>query len=170
MTVTAVHRVSVPDLDALAALAAAIAAEARAGDLIALAGSMGAGKTTFARKFLDARASMAGAPPPAEVPSPTFTLAQLYEIGADDIWHFDLYRIKGPEECGELGFDEALDRGIVLVEWPDRLGPLLPADRLDLELALAGGDARTAALTGHGDWGDRIPALLSRVPGAAPVP
>ena len=79
--------------------------------------------------------------------------------GADDIWHFDLYRIDSPEDCRELGFDDALDHGIVLVEWPDRLGTLLPDARLDIDLALAGGDARTATLTGHGDWAGRIPAL-----------
>ena len=161
-TKVAVHRISVPDLAALAALAAAIAAEARCGDLIALVGALGTGKTAFARKFLDARASLNGVSPPAEVPSPTFTLAQVYEVGADDVWHFDFYRISGPQECGELGFDDALSQGIVLVEWPDRLGFLLPADRLDLEMTIAEGETRLVTITGHGNWESRVPEIPSR--------
>lgn len=153
-----VRQAPVKDLAAMARLAAAVARQARPGDLIALSGPLGAGKTEFARAFLSARARAAGLPPPPEVPSPTFTLAQVYEIGGEDIWHFDLYRIEDPDECRELGFDDALAHGIVLVEWPDRLGPLLPATRLDVDLAIAGADARTATLRGHGDWAGRVPA------------
>ena len=152
----------------MAVLAAAVAAAARPGDLVALSGPLGAGKTTFARHFLEARARAAGVPPPPEVPSPTFTLVQAYEIGDDDIWHFDLYRIKGPGECAELGFEDALDDGIVLVEWPDRLGPLLPPDRLDVQLAYAEGDARAAELVGTGPWAGRVSALAASLSEPSP--
>jgi tRNA threonylcarbamoyladenosine biosynthesis protein TsaE len=153
--------VPVPSEADMAVLAAAVAAAARPGDLIALSGPLGAGKTTFARHFLEARARTAGVPPPPEVPSPTFTLVQAYEIGGDDIWHFDLYRIAGPDECAELGFDDALDAGIVLVEWPDRLGSLLPAGRLDVALSFVSSDARTADLAGSGPWAARVAALTA---------
>ncbi len=147
---------SLPDPGATANLARLLAAAARPGDLIALAGDLGAGKSTFARAFVHARQDMTGTPR-EEVPSPTFTLVQTYEIPGGAVWHFDLYRLSQPEEAGELGLDEALTDGIVLIEWPDRLGPLLPAARLDLTLAFGDSEeARVATLTGHGEPGRRL--------------
>ena len=113
-----------PDERATAALAARIAALARAGDVIALEGELGAGKTSFARAFIRARGS------DEAVPSPTFTLVQVYEIGDVPIWHFDAYRLRDPDEAWELGIEDAFRDGISLIEWPERLGHLLPARRL----------------------------------------
>jgi len=144
-----------PDAAATAALAQTLAACARGGDVIALFGDLGAGKTTFARAFINARPG-----DPEEVPSPTFTLLQVYERGPVPVWHFDLYRIERPDEVYELGFEEALVEGIILIEWPERLGPLLPPDRLDLRLTfVADPDARRAELTGHGAWAARLEAI-----------
>ena len=135
-----------------AALARGLAARARAGDVIALWGDLGTGKSVFARAFINARPGA-----PEEVPSPTFTLVQVYERGPVPVWHFDLYRIERPEETLELGFEEALGEGILLIEWPDRLGPLLPAERLDLRLDFADhAEARRLEVRGHGDWAARI--------------
>ena len=158
----ALARLALPDLDATTALAAAIAATARAGDAIGLAGPLGAGKTTFARAFVNARAAACGAGP-VVVPSPTFTLVQPYEIGGAVIHHFDLYRIEAPEDALELGIEEALATGISLVEWPDRLGGLLPAAALLLSLRQgAGADARVAEIEGGPGWRERLGGTLDR--------
>ena len=149
------------DLAATAALAGRVARAARPGDFVGLAGPLGAGKTTFARLFLEARASQAGVPAPEEVPSPTFTLVQVYEIGPDEFWHFDLYRIAGPAECVELGFEDALDGGIVLAEWPERLGPLVPGDRLALDFRVDAGEVRMVRMTGFGHWAERVAGLAA---------
>ena len=124
------------DLDALTALAVRLADEAQPGDVIALWGDLGAGKTTFARAFITARAQQAGVPVD-EVPSPTFTLVQTYEMPDAAIWHFDLYRLSNAAEVWELGIEEALADGISLIEWPERMGALLPTRRIDLSLAFA---------------------------------
>ncbi|MBN8893093.1 MAG: tRNA (adenosine(37)-N6)-threonylcarbamoyltransferase complex ATPase subunit type 1 TsaE [Rhodospirillales bacterium 70-18] len=140
--------VPIPDLAALARLAAGLAARARPGDAILLEGPLGAGKTAFARAFLRAASGDAG----LEVPSPTFTLVQSYETRRGPVHHFDLWRLDGPGALAELGWDE-LSGDIVLVEWPDRLGYLRPADALTITLAPAGGEAREAVLAG---WADRL--------------
>jgi tRNA threonylcarbamoyladenosine biosynthesis protein TsaE len=142
------------DEEATAALAARIAALARPGDVIALEGELGAGKTTFARAFIRARGNT------EEVPSPTFTLVQLYEIGDVPIWHFDLYRLRDPEEAWELGIEDAFRDGISLIEWPHRLGNLLPSRRLRITLSdSASPNARQAALDPGGDWTERLAGL-----------
>ncbi|MEQ8964400.1 MAG: tRNA (adenosine(37)-N6)-threonylcarbamoyltransferase complex ATPase subunit type 1 TsaE [Azospirillaceae bacterium] len=111
------------------ALAQALAPALAPGAVITLAGDLGTGKTVFARALIR---HAAGAPD-LEVPSPTFTLVQVYDTPDMVIWHFDLYRLSDPEEVVELDWDEAL-AGVVLVEWPDRLGDRLPADRLAVTL------------------------------------
>ncbi|OAN55238.1 tRNA threonylcarbamoyladenosine biosynthesis protein TsaE [Paramagnetospirillum marisnigri] len=131
-----------------------LAAMARPGDVIALSGTLGTGKSTLARAFIRALTS-----PDEEVPSPTFTLVQQYDIGAEAglVWHFDLYRLEAPDDALELDIEEAFAEGICLIEWPDRLGPHLPRRRLDL--ALEAGETETsrrATLTGHGSWADRL--------------
>lgn len=147
--------VDLPDEAATADLAARLSPQLRAGDVLALRGDLGAGKTAFARALIRALGS-----PDEEVPSPTFTLVQTYEVGAAPVWHFDLYRLSGPDEVAELGWDEARAEGIALVEWPDRLGSLLPRDRLDLTLTFgATPTARRAVLTGHGAWASRLAAM-----------
>jgi tRNA threonylcarbamoyladenosine biosynthesis protein TsaE len=144
------------DLAATGRLAARLALLARPGDAILLEGPLGAGKSAFARAFLRA----AAADPALEVPSPSFTLVQGYDLpGGAQAHHFDLYRLSSPAEIAELGWEEARG-GIVLVEWPDRLGPALrPADALTVALAPgAAEDERLACLTG---WEDRLPAALA---------
>lgn len=107
------------------ALGRRIAARLRPGDTVTLAGALGAGKTVLARGLI--RHFLPG----EDVPSPTFTLVQTYD-GALPIWHVDLYRVKSAGELRELGLEEALERGVLLVEWPDRMGAALPTDRLDV--------------------------------------
>jgi len=138
------------------ALAARLARLAVAGDVLALAGGLGAGKTAFARGFIRARAGADGV---AEVPSPTFTLVQVYELPGAPVWHFDLYRLARPDDAWELGIEDAFAEAISLVEWPDRLGALLPEARLDLELTIGDGEARQAKLAGRGSWAARLDAL-----------
>ena len=139
------------DETATASLAAALAARARPGDVLTLSGVLGAGKTSFARFFI--RALGIG----EEVPSPTFTLVQTYETTRGTVWHFDLYRLTSPEEVWELGFEEALIDGIILIEWPERIGALLPRERLDLTLAAgASPQARVATLQGSAGWSARL--------------
>lgn len=149
-----------PDEAATARLARSLAALARAGDVIALFGELGSGKTAFARAFINALPRPAPAPEaaaPEEVPSPTFTLLQTYERAPAAVWHFDLYRLERPEEVFELGFEEALGQGIVLIEWPERLGLLLPAERLELRLDFAEHpEARRVTLAGTGSWARRL--------------
>lgn len=144
------------DLAATGRLAAAIAAIARAGDVIALWGDLGAGKTEFARAFIRARP---GGDRVGEVPSPTFTLVQTYDL-APPVWHFDLYRLRSADEALELGFEEALAVAISLIEWPERLGAALPGDRLDVRFAAgARDDARMARIEPHGGWVARCAKL-----------
>jgi tRNA threonylcarbamoyladenosine biosynthesis protein TsaE len=140
-----------PDLAATEALAADVALRARRGDAILLQGPLGAGKTSFARAFLRAAAG----DPALEVPSPSFTLVQSYDTARGPVHHFDLWRLDGPAALTELGWDEAR-ADIVLVEWPDRLGNLRPADALTVALRPLPDDGRCAMLTG---WPDRIGAL-----------
>ncbi len=139
------------DEDATRRLGARLAARARGGDVVALAGALGTGKTTLARAFIQALMGAA-----EEVPSPTFTLVQTYDAPTAPVWHFDLYRLERPDDAVELGLDDALADGISLIEWPERLGRLLPGRRLDVALAELGGDARRATLTSHRQWDDRI--------------
>lgn len=132
------------------ALGARLAALARPGDAILLAGPLGAGKTALARAFLRS----ATGDPALVVPSPSFTLVQTYPLPSGaTAWHFDLWRLAGPEDLTELGWDEAR-QGIALVEWPERLGPLAPPEALHVTLAMAGDAGRAATLTG---WSDRLP-------------
>ncbi|MCP4382659.1 MAG: tRNA (adenosine(37)-N6)-threonylcarbamoyltransferase complex ATPase subunit type 1 TsaE [Hyphomicrobiales bacterium] len=137
------------DEAATAALAEDVAMRLCAGDLVALHGDIGVGKTTFARALIRAVAD----DPRLEVPSPTFTLAQSYADGPVRVTHFDLYRLAAPDELEELGLDEALGVGAAVVEWPDRAD--LSGNRLDIRLAMAG-TGRRAVITGSADWRTRL--------------
>ena len=142
---------------ATAALAAKIAGMCGVGDMIALYGNLGVGKTVFARAFIRARAGK-----DEEVPSPTFTLIQFYECEPVPIYHFDLYRLNIPDEILELGFEDAMANGSVLVEWPERLGPYIAPNRLDVEIRQGTRtDQRSIRLTGHGYWLARITDVIN---------
>jgi tRNA threonylcarbamoyladenosine biosynthesis protein TsaE len=147
-------RLDLPDEAATAALAARVAALARPGDAVLLDGPLGAGKSSFCRAFLRAaRGDLA-----LEVPSPTFTLVQEYALPGTTAFHFDLWRLDGPQGLAELGWEEARE-GIVLVEWPDRLGALRPDGALAVSLAPGADEgARLATLAG---WPDRLAGLAA---------
>src|SRR6185437_8775675 len=126
-----------------------IAAALEPGDLITLSGDLGAGKTTFARALI----RYVAGDDTIEVPSPTFTLMQTYELSPLPIVHADLYRLSGTSELVELGFDDLPEGAVVLLEWPDRAGGFLPPDRLDITFTLApqfGPEVRNARFTGYG--------------------
>jgi tRNA threonylcarbamoyladenosine biosynthesis protein TsaE len=144
--------IDLPSEAATATLARYLAAIARTGDIIALAGDLGAGKTAFARAFIRARRTA-----DEEVPSPTFTLVQTYPDADTSIWHFDLYRLTRADEAWELGIEEAFACGISLIEWPDRLGRLLPPHRLEITLEFGWRpEARRALIDGDADWRARL--------------
>jgi tRNA threonylcarbamoyladenosine biosynthesis protein TsaE len=145
-----------PDEAATAGLAGRLAACARTGDVIGLAGDLGSGKTTFARAFI--RALGTG---DEDVPSPTFTLVEVYAFaGRPPVWHFDLYRLTAPEQSWELGIEDAFAEGISLIEWPERLGPLLPAEHLLLALEQgARPTTRVARLEASAGWSQRLDGI-----------
>ena len=155
--------VALEDEQATRRLMVDIAAQIEAGDLITLSGDLGAGKTTLARALIR---HLAG-DERVEVPSPTFTLMQAYELPRFNLVHADLYRLSGPGELAELGFEDAADDAVTLLEWPDRAGDQLPSNRLDVALTLSpqhGETFRHARVTGYGTFmarAERI-ALIRR--------
>jgi len=145
--------IDLADEAATTRLGAMVARLLRPGDAVCLTGPLGAGKSTLARGLIRAMTR-----PDEDVPSPTFTLVQFYDTPGFSLAHFDLYRLARPEEVDEIGLDEALDQGAVVIEWPERLEGRLPADRLDIEIAMAGEGAeehRVARLNPHGAWEGR---------------
>ncbi|MEO1028341.1 MAG: tRNA (adenosine(37)-N6)-threonylcarbamoyltransferase complex ATPase subunit type 1 TsaE [Pseudomonadota bacterium] len=142
--------ISLETADRTESLGAAIAKHIEPGDVIALHGDLGAGKTTFSRGLISALFDT-----PTEVPSPTYNLVQLYETPDFDLWHFDLYRLESPEDLIELGWEET-QHGVALIEWPDRAGDQLPQYRLDVRLEIVG-ETRTAHLEARGEvWQSRL--------------
>lgn len=123
-------RIPLDTPDETTALARQFGAHLGAGDCLLLSGDVGAGKTHFARALIQSLLST-----PEDVPSPTFTLVQVYDAHSGlEIWHADLYRLSDPSEIEELGLTEAMDQAICLIEWPDRLATLRPEDALDITL------------------------------------
>jgi len=161
------YTVTLPNEEATRRLMVDIAEALRPGDLVTLSGDLGAGKTTFARALIRHLAGDAN----VEVPSPTFTLMQAYELPRFVLVHADLYRLSVPSELAELGFEDVPASAVTLLEWPDRAGEFLPADRLDIELTLLpqqGPGFRHARVAGYGLFAPRaeriatIRAFLSR--------
>jgi tRNA threonylcarbamoyl adenosine modification protein YjeE len=145
---------NLPNEQATARFAADIACALEAGDLITLSGDLGAGKTTFARALIRYLA----ADEAVEVPSPSFTLLQTYELSRFPLIHADLFRLAGAAELSELGFDDLPENAVVVMEWADRAAGLLPADRLDITFTLdpaQGLDAREVRYTGYGKFAAR---------------
>jgi len=138
-----------PDAESTSALAGRIAPVLEPGDVILLAGDIGAGKSHLARGIIQARLAALGRV--EDVPSPTFTLVQVYDAGTVEIWHADLYRLSGPDDVVETGLDEAFEDAICLVEWPDRLGSDTPVDALHITLEGEGAGRRLTAL-GPARW------------------
>jgi hypothetical protein len=137
-----------------------VAALIEPGDVITLSGDLGAGKTTFARALIRHLAGDES----IEVPSPTFTLIQTYALPRFALVHADLYRLSAQAELNELGFEDAPDGAVTLVEWPDRVSGFLPPDRLDIALTLApqhGPGVRNARITGYGSFASRAERILA---------
>lgn len=148
--------VDLTDADATTRLGAALAPLLGVGDAVLLRGPLGMGKSTLARGLIRALTR-----PDEDVPSPTFTLVQFYDSDPP-VAHFDLYRLTRPEEAVEIGLDEALDRGAVLIEWPERLGEdpaaWLGVEPLNIDL-VEQGEGRRATVSGAGGWKERLKDL-----------
>lgn len=141
------------DLAATRRFATRLADSLTTGDTVLLEGDLGTGKTTLARAVI---ARLCGI---QDAPSPTYTLVQTYDCeDGRELWHADLYRIEAASELEELGLEDAFDAAICLVEWPDRLGDAVPADRLEIALSAAPGleTRREARITGYGRWEERL--------------
>jgi tRNA threonylcarbamoyl adenosine modification protein YjeE len=135
-------------LDRSYVLADLLARRLSAGDAVYLKGPVGAGKTEIARRIIQSLQAAEGVA--EDVPSPTFTLVQTYQAGDLEIWHADLYRLSTLDELHELGLFEAMDSALVLIEWPERMGALLPKNGLTLDVGLGHDDGRTLRL----EWSD----------------
>jgi tRNA threonylcarbamoyladenosine biosynthesis protein TsaE len=145
--------IALADAEATGRLGAVIAPLLEAGDAVLLYGDLGAGKSTLARALIRALTR-----PDEDVPSPTFTLVQLYEA-TPPLAHFDLYRLSDASEADEIGLDEALADGAALIEWPQRLGDdidrICGPNRLTIHLEEQG-DGRVATVSGVGSWEGRL--------------
>lgn len=126
---------------------------AKKGDIFALYGTLGVGKSTFARYFIQ---SLTHA---SEVPSPTFTLVQSYDTDDFSIYHYDMYRLKSPEEAYELGVEEAFFTGVNLIEWPEKIGCLLPKNIWKIEISTKGSDRYFAVSVGDEDKYQRLESI-----------
>src|SRR5262245_13503542 len=153
--------VAVSNEGALPHVVADFAAALEPGDFVSLTGDLGTGKTTFARGIIR---RLAG-DPTLEVPSPTFTLLQTYDLPRFSLVHADFYRIADPDDLIQTGFGDLPPQAVVLVEWPERAPGALPADRWDVafELDLSKGpDSRNVRITGLGTYGARVPRIVAR--------
>lgn len=157
-------RTTLASPEATSDLARHLAEHLQAGDVLLLQGDLGAGKTHLARALIQKRLSDYGLV--EDVPSPSYTLVQVYEVGGLEIWHCDLYRLSDPQELWELGLEEAFGNALCLVEWPDRLGLDQPADALHLELRMHSDNADTRELCLHSasaTWQTRLAPVLQEL-------
>jgi len=134
-------------------IAQQLATYVQLGDVIALHGDLGVGKSVFARAFIRALTS-----DDEEVPSPTFTLVQIYESAKGDLYHFDVYRLENPDDGLELGIEEAFSEGISLIEWPSKLGSYVPWNCLNIEISPDGTHetGRIMSFSSQGTWMQRL--------------
>jgi tRNA threonylcarbamoyl adenosine modification protein YjeE len=146
-------KIQLIDMAATEKLGETIAGGLRAGDTVALEGDLGAGKTTLARAILR------GLGVAEDVPSPSFTLVQEYETPKFTVRHYDFYRIENAREIDELGIDDALDDGAVLIEWPERAEDRIARDALRVALSASGENARKAEIEGPLRWADIFKAF-----------
>lgn len=144
-----IKTVHLTDENATMALGAWLVPFLRGGDVILLKGDLGAGKTTWARGLICALLG------DVEVPSPTYTLVQTYDAPNFEVWHFDLYRLKQENDVWELGIEEALEDGVCLIEWPERIDGLLNGTELTIMLNIDE-TGRTANIVGNADWEARF--------------
>ncbi|MEM8553302.1 MAG: tRNA (adenosine(37)-N6)-threonylcarbamoyltransferase complex ATPase subunit type 1 TsaE [Pseudomonadota bacterium] len=137
-----------------------LAVLAEVGDVFALSGHIGAGKSVLARAFIKKRLDDDGRS--EDIPSPTFTLVQTYETASVEIWHCDLYRVTHADEVLELGLDNAFETGVCLIEWPDRMGPDLPDHTLHINLQPErSSDSRLCSITSKfSGWSARLKNVL----------
>ena len=147
------------DINASRRLAASLAPLLRTGDILALNGDLGSGKTEFCRAIIHALGYH------EDVPSPTFNLVQIYEPDLDDIntpavWHIDLYRLENMTEIYELGIEEGFDTAVTMIEWPDRMGNSLPEGHLGITMSMTEKKgARNIVLEGNDYWQSRLKDL-----------
>lgn len=145
--------------------AAAMAPLLRPGDCLLLKGPVGAGKSHFARSLIQARLAAQGLS--EDVPSPTFTLVQTYSDGIADIWHADLYRLSDASEVIELGLEDAFQSAISIIEWPEKLGDLMPPNALSLRFSAGPSEtARDLEISGPAGWQRRLVPILTASVGA----
>ena len=146
-TIRLVQTVPLANLSATEALAAEYAVRLAPGDVVALTGDLGAGKTVFARALIRALGRVSGIDI-GHVPSPTFTLVQLYDLVDFTLYHFDLYRLEAPEEAWEIGIEDAFAGGVSLIEWAGRIEHLLPLHYIGVDLTFGSEEtARIATIT-----------------------
>ncbi len=151
------HVVFLADERATARLGAALAPLLGPSDTVLLSGPLGAGKSALARAIV---ATLLG-DPAAEIPSPSYTLVNVYETPAGQVWHIDLYRLSGTAaEIEELGLADAIGAALALIEWPERLGSALPARHLGVALSALRGGGREARITLAGPGWERVAALI----------
>ena len=142
---------ALPDLTAMEAFGKRIAARLRAGDVVALNGGLGAGKTTLARSIIAALGHV------GEVPSPTFTIIETYDALNPPLIHADFYRLDDPAEAEELGLDDYRDGAALIAEWPDHAGGFAhEAGCLSITIEIVG-EGRQAIVEPGADWVERLP-------------
>ena len=137
-------------LKATQQLAQSVASISIPGDVIKLKGPIGVGKTVFARAILRSLGCQ------EEIPSPTFTLVQTYQLSKLTVWHFDLFRLKHPDEIYELGLEEATLNGLTLIEWPERIAFFSPKHHAEITFSFDPHGDRIATLKGYGNWNKRL--------------
>ena len=155
-------QLELPDLSATQKLGTLLADGLTAGDIISLSGPLGAGKSALARSII-----VSANPNETDVPSPTFSLVQTYELAdRTPLWHLDLYRVETPEDAMQLGLDDAFVDSVCLIEWPDRLKNFLPKSTLSIHLYLACNDdadgVRFADIIAPPNWSERIQAIIAK--------